>query len=141
MIERNEHLTLSGFLKVVAIKSVFPTGLSDSVKAAFPDVKSITKPLFIPNSYPLNEHWIAGFTQADGSFGLRTYKSSGMRQGYTCQAQFRITQHERDLIVLRRILKSLDCGNLNNANEIRQEWCLSISNSSHLAKIIIPFFP
>lgn len=100
LIERKDHLTLTGFMEVLAIKAVFPTGLNDNVKAAFPDVCSIIKPEFISNSYKLNGYWIAGFTQADGSFSLNYIKSSGMRLGYTCQPQFRITQHERDLMVL-----------------------------------------
>jgi len=56
LIEKKEHLTLPGFMEVLAIKAVFPTGLNDSVKAAFPDVRSIIKPEFIPNSYILNGH-------------------------------------------------------------------------------------
>lgn len=43
-------------MEVVAIKSVFPTGLKDSVKAAFPDVNPIIKPEFLDNSYELNGH-------------------------------------------------------------------------------------
>lgn len=38
--------------------------------------------------------------QADGSFGLSYFKLSTMKLGYTGQASFRVTQHERDLIVL-----------------------------------------
>jgi len=36
----------------------------------------------------------------DGTFGLNYTKQVRMKHGYTCQPQFRITQHERDLIVL-----------------------------------------
>ena len=35
-----------------------------------------------------------------------------MKLGYTCQPQFRVTQHERDLIVLKRIIESLGCGTI-----------------------------
>ena len=86
-------------MEILAIKAVFLANLNDSVKAAFPDVRSIIKPEFISNPYKLNKDWIAGFTQADGSFSLNYIKSSGMRLGHTCQPQFRITQHERDLMV------------------------------------------
>ena len=56
MIEKKEHLTLSGFMSVLAIKDVFPTGLRNSVKAAFPNLHSIIKPEFLPNNYKLNGH-------------------------------------------------------------------------------------
>jgi hypothetical protein len=46
---------------------------------------------------PLDPNWIAGFVQADGTFGLNYTKQVRMRLGYTCQPQFRVCQHERDL--------------------------------------------
>lgn len=110
LIEKKEHWTLAGFMDILAIKSVFPTGLNDSVKAAFPDVRSIIKPEFISNSYKLNGHWIAGFTQADGSFGLNYIKNSRMSLGYSCRPSFRITQHKRDEITLKRILEYFGSG-------------------------------
>ena len=78
LIERKEHSNLTGFMEVLSIKAVFPKGLNDSVKTAFPDVTPIIKPEFISNATQdkLNGHWIAGFTQADGSFGLNFYKGA-----------------------------------------------------------------
>uniref|UniRef100_UPI003002607A LAGLIDADG homing endonuclease n=1 Tax=Elmerina hispida TaxID=1245649 RepID=UPI003002607A len=104
IIERKEHSTLQGFMEVLSIKAVFPTGLKDSVKKDFPDVCPIVKPKFIPSAKNLKGDWIAGFTQADGSFGLNIYESPGMRLGYSLQPAVRIVQHERDLIVLERII-------------------------------------
>ena len=81
-----------------------------------------------------------GFTQGDGSFGLNYYKAQGMHLGYTCKPQFRITQHERDLIVLKRIIEYLGCGNLIHISKTKQEWGIYVSNRSHLVNIIMPFF-
>jgi hypothetical protein len=113
MIEKEEHLTIKGFLKILAIKAVFinKKGLSDNILKAYPNVVSINKPEFIPNTSPLNPYWIAGFVQADGTFGLNYIKQI-MKLGYTCQPQFCITQHERDLVVLKRIMSTMGCGNL-----------------------------
>lgn len=145
LIERKEHSTLTGFMEVVAIKSVFPTGMKDSVKAAFPDVNPIIKPEFLDNSYELNGHWIAGFTQADGSFGLNFYKVPAMRLGYSCRPCLRITQHKRDLIVLKRILEYFGCGILikcpsKSKSAENLVYDINISKFSDIVNIVIPFF-
>ena len=140
LIETKEHLTLKGFMDILAIKSVYPNGLSDSVKRAYPNIEPIIKPEFVNSNTKLNGHWIAGFTQADGSFGLNYTKVSGMKLGYTCLPQFRITQHERDLIVLQKIIESMECGNLINSSKTRQEWNISITSTSQLINKVIPFF-
>jgi len=44
-----------------------------------------------------------------------------MHLGYTCKPQFRITQYERDLIVLKRIIEYLGCGNLIHISKTKQE--------------------
>lgn len=127
MIENKEHIVKSGLLEILAVKSVFPNGLSESLKIAFPEVKAIEKPEFVASSDPLNGHWVAGFTQADGSFGLSYYKAPKMALGFTGQASLRVTQHERDLLVLNRISDLLGCGSVRNTNTYRKEWTFSVT--------------
>jgi hypothetical protein len=55
-MERKDHLTVTGFMEVLAIKALFTNGLNDSIKADFPDRNSIIKPEFISNTYKLNGH-------------------------------------------------------------------------------------
>ena len=38
LIERKEHLTLEGFIKIVAIKAAMNNGLSDVLWTAFPNI-------------------------------------------------------------------------------------------------------
>jgi hypothetical protein len=56
MIENKEHIVKSGLFEILAIKSVFPNGLSERLKTAFPEVKAIEKPEFVASSDPLNGH-------------------------------------------------------------------------------------
>jgi hypothetical protein len=63
-----------------------------------------------------------------------------MTLSYTCQPQFRITQHERDIIVLYRIIDRLNCGNLVKPYLFRTEYNISVGNIKDLSEIIIPFF-
>lgn len=71
-----------------------------------------------------------------------------MKLGYTCQPQFRITQHERDLIVLKRIIDSMGCGTIVKPSGGRDRYTISFgsfvedttANISDLVQIVIPLF-
>lgn len=142
IIENKEHLTKLGFNKILSIKYVFPKGLSTDLLEIFTteNLKSIAKPIFEPSKEKLDLNWIAGFTQADGSFGLNCTKSLKMRLGYTFQPQFRITQHERDLIVLKRIIESMGCGTIVKPTDDRDRYNISVANITDIINIIIPLF-
>jgi hypothetical protein len=56
LIEKKAHHTYDGFLQILAIKSVFPKGLSDALIKAFPGVQPIVKPEFVPKTSPLSPH-------------------------------------------------------------------------------------
>ncbi|KAF2135054.1 uncharacterized protein K452DRAFT_212836, partial [Aplosporella prunicola CBS 121167] len=83
---------------------------------------------------------IAGFVQADGTFGLNYTKQPRMKLGYTCQPQFRVTQHERDLIVLKRIIDSMGCGTIVKPSGDRDRYSISVANTLDLVNIVIPLF-
>ena len=80
----------------MSIKSVFPKEFE--VEVYFNKFMPIIKPMFESSNTLLDHNWIAGFIQADGTFGLNYTKAPRMKLGYTSQPQFRVTQHERDLI-------------------------------------------
>lgn len=63
-----------------------------------------------------------------------------MRLGYRYQPQFRITQHERDLIVLNRIIESMGCGTIVKPSGDRDRYSTSVANITDLVHIVIPLF-
>jgi LAGLIDADG endonuclease len=142
IIESKEYLTKKGFIKVLSIKSVFPKGLSNKVLEFFSkeNILFLKKPVFEPSKMPLNPYWITGFVQADGTFGLNYTKQVKMKLGYTFQPQFRITQHERDLIVLNRIIATMGCGVLVKPTGDRDRYNISVANLKDLVNIVIPIF-
>lgn len=97
-------------MRILSIKAVFPKGLNKSITTAYPNINPIIKPEFKANSGKLNPHWIAGFSQADSSFGLHPVLRANKKLGYAIMPSYRITQHERDLVVLTRVLQTLGCG-------------------------------
>jgi hypothetical protein len=88
----------------------------------------------------LNLYWISGFSQADSSFGLNCTRVVSTKLGWTFQPQFRVTQHERDLVVLKRMLLTLGCGGLVKPSIGRDRYNFSVSNRKDLINIIIPHF-
>jgi hypothetical protein len=45
LIKNKEHLTTEGLHKIVAIKASMNNSLSDELKAAFPDITPVARPL------------------------------------------------------------------------------------------------
>lgn len=142
IIDKKEHLTKSGFLKVLSIKSLYPKGLSPKLLEICSKEKVIplVKPNFEISNMKLDYNWISGFVQADGTFGLNYIKEERNKLGLTCLPQFRITQHERDLVVLERIIKSIGCGTIVKPSVNRNRYTVSVANNSDLVNIVIPLF-
>jgi hypothetical protein len=63
-----------------------------------------------------------------------------MKLGFTCQPQFRVTQHERDLMVLNRIISTMGCVNIVKPSYGRDRYDISVANIKDIARIVIPFF-
>lgn len=55
------------------------------------------------NYLPLNPYWVTGFTDGEGSFSIRIYKSKGYLLGWRVQPAFKIKLNIRDLFLLRQI--------------------------------------
>ena len=60
LIQNKEHLTMEGLSKIVAIKASMNTGLSDELKAAFPDITPVQRPNVL-NCRIKDPYWLAGF--------------------------------------------------------------------------------
>lgn len=140
LLEKKIHHTPEGLRKIISIKSLFPRGVKKVILENYAELIVIKKPLFIPKVSALNPYWIAGFVQADGSFGLHCVKSVRSKLGFICNPQFRITQHKKDLVLLKRIITSLSCGRLVKPALNRDRYDMSVNSLSNLKQIVVPFF-
>jgi len=99
LINQKEHLTLSGFHKIISLRASMNNGLSTAIKTAFPENTPAIRPkrsnedLLNSNIDP---YWMAGFVSAEGCFSIRITKSLTTKSGYQVQLRFQITQHSID---------------------------------------------
>ena len=67
LINRQEHLTPEGLIKIVSIKASMNKGLSEDLKTAFPNVTPVSKP-FVDVAIIPDPNWVAGFVSGDPNF-------------------------------------------------------------------------
>lgn len=141
MMQLKQHFTFEGLEKIVSIKASVNWGLSDSLKAAFPNILPMRskKRVLFENPLIANPHWLAGFTAGEGSFKVRVYESPASKLGFKVQLIFQITQHNRDMQLLKSLISYLDCGQYNVSNQTASGIFLCTKFSDNYEKII-PFF-
>ena len=110
-------------------------GLPGQLKEAFFEIK---KRKVTPKDIPslLNPYWVAGFTDAEGCFWIKSFKDSSKNKLSTVLG-FQITQHNRDLVLMQRLISFFNCGRLEKTNA---SYNLVITKLSFINKNIIPFF-
>jgi hypothetical protein len=139
LILAKEHLTLTGFNKLIALKAHSPKGLSEMLTLNFPNYNPINCPEYNPDLTKMNIHWIAGFMNADGSFGVSLYKSKTSKLGEYLKIWIAITQDNRSLIVLQAIKEYFGFGRLITAGQNRNTTDFRIQKLSEANDFIDQF--
>ena len=135
LIKNKEHITMEGLKKIVAIRVALNLGLTDKLKAAFPN----TVPVFRPNvkitlaKYP---NWVAGFTSAEGCFLINIYKAT-TNTGEAVKLVFQLVQHSRDEQLMKSSIKYFHCGNTYRMGNIIN---YKVTTWRDITQNIIPFF-
>lgn len=135
LVLNKEHLQKEGLYKILSIKSVVNKGLSDKLKAIFPDVKAIDKPIFEVEDIPLNPNYISGFSEGEGCFSVNI--SSKTNQ---IIATFIIELHNRDILLLHKIQKFFKNTGFINSSLTRKSTRFYISRKSDLINKVLPHF-
>ena len=138
LMNDKKHLTLEGLHEIISIKASINKGLTDVLKAAFPNIKCVDRPLVaIPETLP--EQWIAGFTYGEGCFKVLVNKSSSIKVGFQVVLVFQITQHSRDEILMNKLIYYFECGSIEK-NSIRHSLDFKVHRFADNYEKIIPFF-
>lgn len=143
IIKQGNHLTESGLLEIISLKSNLNLGLPVKLKEAFPNVTKVNRVEYKFNGIP-DPFWISGFTSGEGSFQVLVRNSKN--ELFT---RFSIHLHIRDLEVLKAISTYFNKftpwpgpGALAEKKVTLTEKSaqLQISKFSDINDIIIPFF-
>jgi intein-encoded DNA endonuclease-like protein len=125
LVVRKEHLTLEGLQKLVSIKAVLNKGLSEDLRAAFPDVVPSIRPPVQNRTIP-DPYWVLGFVDAEGCFNVRFVKTT---KGESVNLRFLVTQHARDAELLKSLVDYFGCG----------RYCVRLSTSLHGDYLVTKF--
>ncbi len=139
LMEKKEHLTNEGLLKLISIKSVLNRGLSERFKESFPSLI----PVEIPKSFAENNkiedlNWFRGFVEAEGSFQV-TARRSPKKYKINIGLKFSLTQHSRDKVLISKFVEYLNCGRICEAST-RYEIYFLVSVYSDIVEKILPLF-
>ena len=136
LILNKEHLTMEGLRKIVSIKATMNRGLSEELKAAFPKIIPIARPL-VKNQKIQDSNWLAGFTSAEGCFMIKTINSSSNLKNVGVYLRFELTQHARDEYLIKSLIEYLGCGTVHKNKEA---FTFQVTKFSDIRDKIIPFF-
>ena len=87
------------------------------------------------NCLSLDNHWLAGFTQADGCFHVSVIKSKTHKTGFSVRLEFSLKQN--DVVPLKLIYDTVKMGNLSQYNT--GIWCYK-STGFKTAQVLINYF-
>jgi hypothetical protein len=110
-----KSLTEDDLHNIVNIRASLNLGLSDVLKAAFPDYIPVTRPSLPAQEVPHPE-WMAGFTTGEGCFFLKINKGRN-KSGIGVQLVFQLAQHLRDALFLESFVAYFNCGRLVRVTE------------------------
>ena len=135
MMQNKEHLTKVGIDNIVNIRASMNLGLTDILKAAFPNYSPILRPivegLIIPN--PL---WVVGFVSGEGCFFINLITNKYYNKTYV-QLRFSISQNIRDIKLIESFISYFNCGYITKDNV---GVYFNVVKFSDIYEKIIPFF-
>jgi LAGLIDADG DNA endonuclease family protein len=136
LMNKNEHLTEDGLVKIINLKASLNKGLSNKLKIFFSNVITITRPkLNLPIT--INYNWIAGFFSGEYCFSIGIYKSNTNKIGYGITLHISITQNYKDKLLIDKLMNTLNCG-IVSKNYKNNMAVLNIYKFKDIYNIIIP---
>jgi len=138
LMKNKEHLTIEGLYKIINIRASMNLGLSDVLKSEFIKFSPVERPLIVSKNIP-DSNWVTGFTTGEGNFDITIRDSKSHILGYQVQLRFKITQHVRDIELMKLLIKYLGAGKIYKETKTSIV-SLTIYKLSDITNKIIPFF-
>ncbi len=131
------HLTEKGLLEIINIRASMNLGLSELQKSQFIKYSAVPRQV-INYTDILDLNWIAGFSSAEGCFLVSITESNRNKIGQVIQLTFKISQHNRDIELLKLIKKCLNFGAVYSHGE--KASLFKVSKIDDINNKIIPVF-
>lgn len=140
MMSRKEHLQFKGCLTILSYYASINLGVSAKVASFYPNIIAIARPpVVLPAE--LNGHWVSGFTAAEGGFHLVVRPMASYASGFKVDYGFRITQHIRDLAIMKQFITFFGCGTVYTRTDLPSPRCdFMLQDAPNLLNHIIPHF-
>lgn len=137
LIKEKEHKNIEGIHKLIGIKASLNKGLlKGELNSYFKNILSQERTdVALPEV--INPYWFAGFTSGDGSFSVEILKSSSHKIGHQVLLKFLITQHNRDLELLKCFISFLGGGFIKERKGISE---FRVIKLSLITEKLIPLF-
>lgn len=131
-------LNLSDLQEVVNLRAGLNKGLTPELKLAFPKTVVPTRQEVIFQGVP-SPYWVCGFTEGEGCFFISLSKNSRLKTGIDVRLGFVLTQHSRDIALLKGLESFFGVGKFI----LRKDSCagdFKVTRLGDLNEKIIPFF-
>lgn len=155
LLEKGEHKSLPGLLKIFSLRAILNKGLPDFIKAEYPHIIPAVEPEYeIMTNF--NPFWLSGFITAplmralagallsphqgttEGSFFISLYPSDKRKAGFAVSLVFSLSQHTKDIKLLERLVNYLGCGIVRKSvSRGTAEWVIAKSEDINLKLIPI----
>ena len=112
-------------------------GLSDQLTKKFPKVNPVYRPIVVKQTIK-DPYWLAGFITGKSNFTISIFKST-TKTGYAVRLIFRITQHSRDIELMKSLVDYLGCGRYIAGPLTKNHGDYIVSNLPDIVEKIIPF--
>ena len=89
IMQRGEHLTVSGLEAIINIRATLNKGLTSRLIEAFPNTVAVARPqVYNTDVKSIDPQWVAGFTSGDGSFIVSIRNSKSSQNWWACISNF-----------------------------------------------------
>jgi len=141
ILKEESPLSEQGFIKVLNFRYNLNKGISEELKVLYPNLEPALR-LEVPEGV-IHPEWLVGFVDGEGSFNVITVEkksnaASTLSISYKVWLHFQITQHNRDTLLMERIVTYLGCGSVKKRNTEAVDF--KLNKFELLNNIIIPFF-
>jgi len=135
---RKEHLTSEGLLKIISIKASINKGLTDTLKSNFPNITPVVRPIISLPSI-LDPYWVLGFCDGESNFYIKIYPNNRYSSGSQVRLVFRVSQHNRDTLLLTKLVEFFNCGLMESFKD-KPAVTYVVAKFKDINTNIIPFF-